>query len=127
MYPQESTESTGASVQRIGRTRTVLPIAGFSVAFDNEGFFWSFDEWNERVFRELCRVAGLDEPTEVHWRVVRFLRDFYNYQRRAPLNNLIKKGTGISLQELESLFPGGIKYGARRLAGLPNPKACTGI
>jgi sulfur relay (sulfurtransferase) DsrC/TusE family protein len=61
------------------------------------------------------------------WRVVRFLRDFYSYQRRAPLNNLIKKGTGISLQELESLFPGGIKYGARRLAGLPNPKACTGI
>ena len=24
--------------------------------------------------------------------------------------------------EMEALFPGGIKYGARRLAGLPNPK-----
>jgi tRNA 2-thiouridine synthesizing protein E len=28
------------------------------------------------------------------------------------------------LVELESLFPGGIKKGARRLAGLPNPKTC---
>jgi sulfur relay (sulfurtransferase) DsrC/TusE family protein len=27
---------------------------------------------------------------------------------------------------LESLFPEGIKRGARRIAGLPNPKSCTG-
>ena len=30
----------------------------------------------------------------------------------------------MSLLEVEALFPGGIKYGARRIAGLPNPKAC---
>jgi sulfur relay (sulfurtransferase) DsrC/TusE family protein len=28
------------------------------------------------------------------------------------------------LLEIEKLFPGGIKYGARRVAGLPNPKNC---
>jgi tRNA 2-thiouridine synthesizing protein E len=30
----------------------------------------------------------------------------------------------LSLMEMESLFPGGIKHGARRLAGLPNPRSC---
>jgi len=97
------------------------------VPFDNEGFFWNFEDWNVAVFEELCREAGLGELTETHWRVVRFLREFYSSQKRAPLNNLIKRGTGISLQELEGLFPGGIRYGARRLAGLPNPKTCIGI
>ena len=36
----------------------------------------------------------------------------------------IKKGTGLSLLEIERLFPGGLKGGARRLAGLPNPRGC---
>jgi sulfur relay (sulfurtransferase) DsrC/TusE family protein len=36
----------------------------------------------------------------------------------------LKEGTLLSMRELEDLFPGGIKYGARRLAGLPNPKTC---
>ena len=31
----------------------------------------------------------------------------------------------MSLLELECLFPGGIRHGAKRLAGLPNPKRCA--
>jgi sulfur relay (sulfurtransferase) DsrC/TusE family protein len=31
----------------------------------------------------------------------------------------------MPLLELEQLFPEGIKYGARRIAGLPNPKNCV--
>jgi tRNA 2-thiouridine synthesizing protein E len=57
--------------------------------------------------------------------VVRFLRDFYAYNGRAPLNNELRKGTGMSLLELDGLFPEGLKQGARRLAGLPNPKTCN--
>jgi sulfur relay (sulfurtransferase) DsrC/TusE family protein len=57
--------------------------------------------------------------------VVGFLREFYAYNGRAPLNNELRKGTGISLLELDSLFPEGLKQGARRLSGLPNPKTCN--
>ncbi len=32
---------------------------------------------------------------------------------------------GWSLMELESMFPGGIRKGARLLAGLPNPQSCN--
>ncbi len=72
----------------------------------------------------LAREAGLAELDSTRWRVLCFLREFYGANGRAPLNRQLKAGTGMSLQDLEGLFPGGIKNGARRLAGLPNPKTC---
>ena len=62
--------------------------------------------------------------TKVHWKVLRFIREYYFYHGRAPMNRHLKEGTRLSLGEIESLFPGGIRRGARRLAGLPNPKSC---
>lgn len=72
----------------------------------------------------LARESGLSSLDEVQWRVVRFLRDFYHENGRSPLNRQLGKGTDMTLLELENLFPGGIKHGARRVAGLPNPKSC---
>ena len=72
----------------------------------------------------LARESGLAELDEKHWRLIRFLRDFYGYNGRAPLNKQLKEGTGMSVLEMEGLFPGGLKNGARRIAGLPNPKTC---
>ena len=40
------------------------------------------------------------------------------------MNRQLRDGTGLSLVDLERLFPDGIRNGARRLAGLPNPKTC---
>jgi len=68
---------------------------------------------------------GLDTFTEDHWRVLRFFREYYAANGRAPLNRQLAAGTGMRLLDLEELFPGGIRRGARRLAGLPNPKTCT--
>lgn len=100
-------------------------VAGKEIYFDAEDFFWDHEAWSEEVARELAREVGLEEFGEDHWKVIRFLREYFLYNGRAPLNNQLKKGTGLSLLELEGLFPGGIKYGARRLAGLPNPKTCS--
>jgi tRNA 2-thiouridine synthesizing protein E len=108
-----------------GRDRRVHTIAGRNIAFDEEGFFESFEDWSEEVFVALANESGLVPVTERHRQVVRFLRDYYAANGRAPLNNQIRKGTGMSLLELEGLFPDGIKMGARRLAGLPNPKTCS--
>ena len=112
-----------SSEQRQGRR--VRAIAGREVPFDEEGFFESFEDWSEGVFEELARESGLAFVTDRHWQVVRFLREFFAYNGRAPLNNQLRKGTGMSLLELDDLFPEGIKMGARRLAGLPNPKTCS--
>jgi dissimilatory sulfite reductase related protein len=103
----------------------VRTIAGREIAFDDEGFFESFEAWSEDAFEELARASGLPSITELHRQVIRFLREYYACNGRAPLNNQLRTGTGMSLLELDDLFPEGIKMGARRLAGLPNPKTCS--
>ena len=100
-------------------------IAGREIIFDSEGFFWDPHQWNEEAAKVLGKEVGLAEFSETQWMILKFLRDYYFQNGRAPLNRQIKQGTGISLMEMEVLFPGGIKYGARRLAGLPNPKTCS--
>jgi tRNA 2-thiouridine synthesizing protein E len=74
----------------------------------------------------MAAECGIEKLSDQQWRVIRFLREYFFYHGRAPLNRDLKASLGISLMELESLFPGGIRYGARRIAGLPNPRTCAG-
>jgi tRNA 2-thiouridine synthesizing protein E len=99
-------------------------IGGKEVLLDAEGFLVNPEDWTEKVAEELARAAGLPRLTEVQWQIVLFLRTFYLANGRAPLNRDIRRETGMNLLEVERLFPGGIRHGARRLAGLPNPKSC---
>ena len=104
--------------------RVIREIEGRRIEFDGEGFFEDPDDWTEHVAQVLAAEAGLDRMGEDQWRVLRFLREFYYHNGRAPLNKKMRTGLGMRVSEIETLFPGGIKYGARRLAGLPNPKSC---
>lgn len=97
---------------------------GRTILFDGEGFFMHSEDWSRPAACILAQEAGLSDLTDEHWKVIGFLREYYAYNNRAPLNIQLKNGTGISLLKLEALFPGGIKLGARRIAGLPNPKSC---
>lgn len=107
-----------------GRDRHLRCIAGRQLYMDWEDFLWDPDDWSEAVALALARESGMETLDSTQWHVIRFLRAFYDHHGRAPMNKEIKQGTGLSLLELEGLFPQGIKAGAKRLAGLPNPKAC---
>jgi len=102
----------------------IRKIAGVDIMFDGEGFLINPSQWTEDVFLVLAQEAGVEEISDKQWMAVRFIRKFYTEQGKSPLNHHMKIGTGLSLAELEALFPGGIKYGVRRLAGLPDPKGC---
>jgi dissimilatory sulfite reductase related protein len=102
-------------------------IAGRTILFDYQGYIQDAKDWDDEVAKELARESGLEVLGENHWRVIRFLREFYAFNGRTPLNQQIREGTGLSLLELQSLFPGDFKERARRIAGLPNPKRCGGV
>ncbi len=108
-----------------GRDRQLRIVAGRAIYFDWENFLWDPLDWNEEIALALAHESGMEGFDDTQWKVIHFMRDFYFYQGRAPMNKDLKKGTGISLMALEALFPQGIRKGARRLAGLPNPKACV--
>jgi dissimilatory sulfite reductase related protein len=105
--------------------RRLRTVAGQAIYFDWEEFLWDPHDWSEAIALALARESGMHGLDETQWRVIRFMREFYFYHGRAPMNKDLKKGTGLSLMALEALFPQGIRSGARRLAGLPNPKACV--
>ena len=106
------------------RSRSLRTVAGRPLYFDDEGFFWDSDDWSDEAAEELARESGIDGLDPAQWCVLRFLRQYYLYHGRAPMNRELKAGTEMSLAELERLFPDGIRLGARRLAGLPNPRTC---
>ncbi len=106
------------------RSRVARVVAGRSVYFDDEGFFWDSDDWTETAALELARERGMPGIDKAQWRVIRYMRDYYGHHGRAPMNKDLRAGTGLTLLELERLFPDGIRLGARVLAGLPNPQTC---
>ena len=120
----ELSQAGSGSGREFGLSRCPRCIAGREVVFDNEGFLWSVDDWSDDLALALAREAGLAGLTEAHWRCLRFQREYYRANGRAPLNRQLAQGTEMPLLELNCLFPGGIRRGARRIAGLPNPKTC---
>lgn len=100
-------------------------VDGKGVLFDEEGFLAHPESWTENLAETLAVEDGMTELNEVHWRIIGFLREYYSTNGKAPLNSELKKGTGLTLAAIESCFPRGIRQGARRLAGLPNPKSCA--
>ena len=99
-------------------------IAGRDIIFDPEDFIINSDAWTEDVAVVLAREQGMDELGPEHWRVIKFMRDYYQTHGKAPLGRDVRKGVGLGLLEIENMFPGGLKYGVRRLAGIPNPRGC---
>lgn len=93
--------------------------------FDEEGFLENPESWTQKLAETLAAQDGMTELNEVHWRIIGFLREYYLTNGKAPLNSELKKGTGLTLAEIQACFPKGIREGARRLAGLPNPKSCA--
>jgi TusE/DsrC/DsvC family sulfur relay protein len=107
--------------------RSVTPDANVAskIVLDGEGFLRNPSLWSEDVATAMARKAGIQSLSAEQWKVLRFIRAYYTQQGKEPLNHHIKAATGMSLQEIEALFPGGISNGAKRLAGLPRGRGCT--
>jgi len=101
-------------------------LGGKEVILDRDGFLWRPEDWTDEVGIALAHECGIESLSDEQWRVIRFLREYFFSNGRAPLNRDIKAVLNISLMELECLFPGGIRRGARLVAGLPNPRTCSG-
>lgn len=100
-------------------------IAGQAVSVNDEGFMTEYDEWNEEVGAELAKMIGIDEMTDAHWSVIRFLRsDFAEQGETATLRRVTKVG-GVATKDLFVLFPKKPAKKMAYIAGLPKPKGCV--
>ncbi len=95
------------------------------VDVDEDGFMEKPELWNERVAAALASTEGLENLGESHWKVINYLRDYYQKFGIAPMIRKLCKETGYSLKEIYELFPSGPAKGACKVAGLAKPTGCV--
>jgi tRNA 2-thiouridine synthesizing protein E len=91
---------------------------------DNDGFFNEVSNWNPEMAGELADRNELGPLNEDHWRIIEFVREYYQSHGVGPPVVRIGKALGLSPSRICELFPCGIARGAYRLAGLPRPMGC---
>lgn len=102
-----------------------VEIGGKQIELDEDGFVVNPDEWTDDIAIMFAEGEGIKELTEDHWKVIRYLRDYYKQFQVAPMVRKMCKQTGYSLKQIYELFPSGPAKGACKLAGLPKPTGCV--
>jgi tRNA 2-thiouridine synthesizing protein E len=92
--------------------------------FDEDGFLKTMSEWTRAMAEELAEKNDIGPLTENHWKVIEFVKSYFQTNGKGPPVVKIGKHTGMSASEICHLFPCGVVKGAYRLAGLPRPPGC---
>lgn len=105
---------------------SVLEFNGTQLEVNEEGFLVDPSLWTEELAAFLAlKEEGLEQLTEDHWSVIRFIRGHFLENDSAPMVRAMCKSTGVPLKRIYELFPSGPAKGACKLAGLPKPDGCV--
>ncbi len=92
---------------------------GKSYPVTAQGFLQSPAHWDEHFAAAKAEELGSGPPlTDQHWKVIRFLRESWAQTTKIPTVFETCASCGISIEELEKLFPTGYHRGAVKIAGL---------
>ena len=102
-----------------------ITLSGKQFEVDEDGFLQDTAQWSEEVAQALAATEGIENLTEEHWKIIRYLREYYQKFNVAPPIRMLSKQTGFQLKYIYQLFPTGPAKGACKLAGLPKPTGCV--
>ncbi len=100
-------------------------IGGRPIDVNDEGFLTDYAQWDEELAGVLAGYAGLEELTEEHWKVIRFLRADYPARTETATLRRVATVGGFDMKNLFTLFPGKPAKKMSYIAGLPKPKGCV--
>jgi len=103
----------------------MVNLGGKDVSVDEDGFIEDPGIWDEGLAAALAQTEGVEALTDQHWKVVRYLRDYYLKFNIAPMIRKLCKDTQTDLKKIYELFPSGPAKGACKIAGLPKPTGCV--
>ena len=104
---------------------SVVQVKGKDIELDEDGFLVNPADWSNDIVAYFAREEGVSELTENHWKLINYLRDYFNKFGVAPMIRKVCKETGFSLKEIYEMFPSGPAKGACKVAGLPKPTGCV--
>ena len=86
---------------------------------DEDGLLRDFAAWNEALAEALAQDSGVGALTEMHWKILRAMRENFAKTGTAPVMHRVCRDAGIERDQVNELF--GYCLVAWRVAGLPNP------
>jgi TusE/DsrC/DsvC family sulfur relay protein len=102
-----------------------VELAGKQITVDEDGFIQEPDKWDRSIAEALAKTEGVESMGEDHWKLVEYIRDYYQKFGIAPMVRKLCKETGFNLKYVYELFPSGPAKGACKVAGLPKPTGCV--
>lgn len=102
-----------------------LEINGQVVELDEDGFLVNPEDWSEEAAVALAKMEEVEELTEEHWAIIKYLQEYFKQFGIAPMVRKMTKDTGMPLKKIYELFPTGPAKGACKVAGLPKPTGCV--
>ena len=104
----------------------IIELAGKTYEVDEDGFLQELDKWSEEFAQAYaCKEDIEGTLTEEHWKMINYLRNYYQQFGIAPMIRKICKDCGVDMKKLYELFPTGPAKGACKLAGLSKPTGCV--
>lgn len=101
-------------------------INGKKITVDEDGFLQNPEAWDERVAEWMAvNLEGISQLTERHWKMIKYLRGYWETYGVCPPLRMVTKQTGESLEKIYELFPHGPAMGACKIAGAPKPTGCV--
>ena len=70
-------------------------IDGRTYPVDEDGFLQEPEIWNDAVAQDFALTEGIDNLTDGHWKVIRYLRNYYLEFGIAPMVRKVCKETGF--------------------------------
>jgi len=95
------------------------------IQMDEDGFILNPADWCPEFVMAIAEEEGVSKLTDDHWKVINYLRDYYQTYDSCPPIRMLTKSTGFELKKIYELFPTGPAKGACRMAGAPKPTGCV--
>lgn len=107
-----------------------LNIADTRIKLDDEGYLVDPNDWTKAVSEELASQENID-LSEEHWKIIEFMREYYDQHRIAAdarfviklLSDELGYGRKGARTRLYQLFPYGYAKQTCRIAGMKRPRA----
>jgi len=103
----------------------IIELKGLQIDVDEDGFIQNPSDWSEEIAIAIATTEDVNDLTENHWKVINYLRDYYQQFGIAPMIRKLCKETGYPLKDIYEMFPSGPAKGACKIAGLPKPTGCV--
>ena len=103
----------------------MIELGGKQMEVDEDGFIQDPGAWDEKVAVDLAKTEGVENMGGDHWKLVKYIREYYLKFQIAPMIRKLCKETGFDLKYVYQLFPSGPAKGACKVAGLPKPTGCV--